>query len=195
MPPPMNTDPGGRDGHATKPSWHGRLARERPVWSSGFSLPVRTSSSSSPGRRSGTDPKLKGHVSAQKAKVIRIVSYDHGSNLASRQRNQQIVPKSAQLGTEVRFTTADSAQQVSRLLPCCDAWRYYPANGVSPARKLFHGPLRRSACGSCPELGRDDRSEIGARNTFLKRAKCRAPQSARDRRYVDIRVEQDPARS
>jgi len=29
----------GRDGHATKPSWYGRLARERPVWSSGFSQP------------------------------------------------------------------------------------------------------------------------------------------------------------
>src|SRR5205809_5105352 len=29
----------GRDGHATKPSRYGRLARERPVWSSGFSLP------------------------------------------------------------------------------------------------------------------------------------------------------------
>jgi len=24
---------------ATKPTWHGRLAREGPVWSSGFSLP------------------------------------------------------------------------------------------------------------------------------------------------------------
>jgi hypothetical protein len=88
-------------------------------------------------RSGGEDMEVETHVAAEETEVLRIVRDDRCANLAGAQRDEEVVPKPRDLGTEMGFPVADFRQKIAGSFPRGCARCYDPSKPVEPTAKVM----------------------------------------------------------